>query len=179
MIGAVVAVLILAALGGAYFLGKGGFNANSPTPQPTTVTQTTSASSPSPTTSSAQTEAPKANSSAVIASIQDGITSKNYAAIGSYMVNPVSVVLYATECCQPQTPDKAALQLEYLSSATDPWNFADNNPIAAQLRAKSDFFKNATVIGTSANSYAVAFTLNADNKISAIALVADYKLITQ
>jgi len=181
LIGAIVAVLIIAALGGAYFLGKGGFGSSKPTstPQPTTVTQAVSSSTPSPTVSSAQMEQPKANASAVIANIQDGVTSKNYAALASYMVNPVGVVLYASECCAPQTPDKAAAQLEYLNSATPPWNFQDSNPIAAQLRAKSDFFKNATVIGTASNGYSVGFTLNDQNKISAIVLVADYKLITQ
>lgn len=181
MIGAVIAVVIIAALGGAYYLGRGGFSVQkqTPTPQPTTVTQSVSAASPSPTPAMAQKEEPKVSANQVIASITDGVTSKNYAAIASYMLDPVGVVLYASECCEPQTPDKAAKQLEYLSSGTPPWNFADNNPIAAQLRAKSDYFKNATVIGTASNGMTVGFTLNADNKISAIVLVADYKLITQ
>lgn len=170
---------IIVALAGAYFLGKGQFiNKANPTPQPTTVTQAMASPSSIP-LNTAQKEEPKANQSTVIANIQDAVTSRNYAALATYMVNPVGVVLYASECCEPQTPDKAAAQLDYLNSATPPWNFQDSNPIAIQLRAKSDFFKNATVIGTASNGYAVGFTLNDQNKISSIALVSDYKLITQ
>ena len=181
LIGAVVAILVIAALGAAYLLGKGGIGLTktSSTPQPTTVSQTVVTATPTPVVAMAQKEEPKTSNSQVIESIIAGVTSKDYAAIASYMVNPVGVILYASECCEPQTPAKAAQQLDYLSSGTPPWNFTENNPIAAQLRAKSDFFKNATVIGTASNGMTVGFTLNAQNKITDIVLVADYKLITQ
>jgi len=180
LIGAVAAIAIIAALAGAYFLGKGRISvpAVSPTPQATTVTQTTGGDA-TPTPATVGSKDDFVNPSATIAQIESSVSSKNYQALEAYMASSVDVILYASECCGPSSALQATQQLDYLNSATPPWNFNDNNPIVAQLRAKSDFFKNATVIGTSANSYAVGFTLNAENKISAIALVADYKLITQ
>ena len=170
-----------AALAGAYFWGRGQLpgSAATPTVQPTTVSQTTTVASASPSPDTAQKEDVKVSSSKTIAQIEASIASKNYQALEAYMADSVNVILYASECCGPRSALQATQQLDYLNSATPPWNFADNNPIAAQLRAKNpESFKDA-VIGTSSNRYVVGFTLNNDNKIASIVLLADYELITK
>lgn len=181
LVGGVVALVLVVALSGAYFWGRGKLPDSSatPVPQPTTVSQTTAVASASPSPDTAQKEDAMVGQSKTIAQIEASIASKNTQALESYMASSVNVVIYATECCGPLTALAATKQLDYLSSATPPWNFKDNNPIAAQLRAKSDFFKDATVIGTASNGYAVGFTLDDQAKIKSVALVADYKLITQ
>lgn len=178
--GSIVTLVVIIVLAGAYFLGKGQLplSGNSPTPQATTVSQSVASStSPSPIASGAQKEDVMVSPDNTIENIIAGVSSRDWAAIASYMTSQVGMVLYATECCAPQTPDQAAAQLDYLNSATPPWNFKENNPIAAQLRAKSEYFKDATVIGTASNKYAVGFTLNNQAKITTVVLLADYDLI--
>lgn len=181
LIGSLVTLVIIAAVGGAYLAGRGqlpGAVKASPTPESSTAIQATATPSPASTPAGAQKEDVMVNPSKTIAQIEASVSSKNYQALEAYMTSSVNVVVYASECCGKLTATKATAQLDYLSSATPPWNFKDNNPIAAQLQAKSDYFKGA-VIGTASNRYAVGFKLNSDNKISDIALVADYELITK
>src|SRR3989338_4736377 len=46
--------------------------------------------------------------------IEASVNSKNTQAMATYMTNPVSVILQATERCGEQTPDEAVAQLSYV-----------------------------------------------------------------
>lgn len=180
LIGSVATIILIAVIGAAYFAGRGqlpisfGKDVQSPTPV------SFASANPSPTNSASfQIEEPVGNFNKTAAQIEPSIASKNYKALESYMAESVNVILYASECCGVQTPTEATLQLDYLSGGTPPWNFKDNNPIASQLRAKSDYFKKATVTGTASNRYAVGFTIDNKGKITDIILLADYELITK
>ena len=181
LIGSVVTIVVAAALAGAFYLGKGQMPLGraDTEPKPTTVTQFIEPTNVPAPSASPQVEDKASGAGGVAENIEAGVVSKDYAAIASYMNNKVNVVLYATECCGLVSAIDAAKQLDYLSSATPPWNFKENNPIALKLRDNSDFFKEATLIGTASNGYAVGFTLDDQAKIKFIVLVADYKLITQ
>lgn len=180
-------VLLLAIVsGGAFFLGQNQekffpfFQKPSPTPQPTeaifptsTISQTQSPNSPTPTIK------PKISINDLKANIKDAVSSKNYAALEGYMLDKVSVVLESTECCGAMSKVDVVNQMDYLKSATLPWNFDDANPIAAQLRAAdpSDYGPADSIIGIAANDYVVVFKLNAENKISGITMAVTYKLV--
>ena len=94
------------------------------------------------------------------------------------MTSKVNIALEATECCGDISKADAVKQMGYLNNGTVPWNFADDNPIAAQIVKAIPQFKDY-IIGTSANRYAVAFHLNDKYLIDKVYMVVDYKLITQ
>lgn len=117
------------------------------------------------------------NPSATIASIEDSVKSKNYAALEGYMAENVSVTLASSECCGTLSQSKAISQLSYLDNGTPPWDFTYPNPIETKLRnADPANFKDA-VIGIASNRFAVGFTLNNKYLIDKIFMVIDYKLI--
>lgn len=94
------------------------------------------------------------------------------------MPDTVNVVLEATECCGDLSKVDAINQMDYLNSATLPWNFDDNNPIALALKQKNPAaFPDGVIIGTSANRMLVTFTLNPQKtKITKVYMAVDYKL---
>ncbi len=109
--------------------------------------------------------------------IEAGIKTGDYAAIGSYMVDEVFVALYATECCGPQDREEAVNNLGYIKSGEN-WNFDQENQVAKDLKAKSEYFGPDSFVGVASNEYAIAFKFNEENRISDVAMVASYKLIT-
>ena len=145
-------------------------------PVATTVTSTLG-TSPSPQTTT-QSTADFVNPSATIAAINESIPAKKYGDLSAYMTGQVNLVMEATECCGDVPKADAIKQMSYLNGGTGPWNFADDNPIAAQIVKAVPQFKDY-IIGTSANRYAVAFHLNDNYLIDKVYMVVDYKLITQ
>lgn len=177
-----IVVLVVLVGGGAYFLGSK--NAQIPTPSPSpsasTATQPLSTASPSPSPSPSVSPSPKATiSPALLENIKASIVSKNTAALEGYMSENVNVVIEASECCGNLTAVEAVKKLDYIVSATEPWNFADNNPITVQLKQKHpQTFPDDAVIGTSDNHMVVAFTLNQNKtKIEKEYMAIDYKLL--
>jgi hypothetical protein len=95
------------------------------------------------------------------------------------MTPTVSVIKYATSCCGPLTKTRAIEEMAYLSGAIGPWDFTMTNPVLAKLEAADpDNFKDAYV-GTSANYYAVGFTLGDNFLIEKVFITNDYRMITE
>jgi len=161
-IAGILSALTLVGIGaGAYFLGKNTGNSNksviSPTPQSNTNLRI-----PSPISVITPTVAPQGVDKT---NIEAAVKSKNYAALSTYMTNPVSVRIEATECCQPMTPDDAASELKYLDNAKGNWNF-NNEAVITGLEASFPESYGNAIIGVSSDNYLVGFQLNAQNYIS-------------
>jgi hypothetical protein len=131
-------------------------------------TQPTTTPTPKPTISPALKE-----------NITAAINTMNTAALEGYMTNPVTVVLAASEFGGPRTPTQAVSDLNYLSSATGPWNFNLSTPQlnAYKAGAYSQYFGDNTIVGKSANDYVVSFAINDSGKISVIFIAANASLL--
>ncbi len=107
------------------------------------------------------------------------LTSKNTAALESYMANEVFVVLESTECCGSMTKVKAIEQLDYLKEAQAPWNFDQTNETIKKLKEEdpNDYGPESTYVGIAANEYVAAFKINEDNRITGITMAVTYKLV--
>jgi hypothetical protein len=107
------------------------------------------------------------------------INTMNTAALEGYMANPVTVVLAASEFGGPRTPTQAIGDLNYLSSATSPWNFNLSLPVLNAYKAGSysQYFGDNTIVGKSANDYVVSFAINDNGKISVIFIAANASLL--
>jgi hypothetical protein len=120
---------------------------------------------------------PTASPSAAQSQIKAALTSKNYAALESYMNENVSFILYASECCGEITATEAASQLSYLDSATAPWDFDQNNPIITKVKTQYASEYGSLFIGIASNEYLAAFGFGENGKINIIKLAVTYKLL--
>lgn len=120
---------------------------------------------------------PLASASAVQSNIEAAVTSKNYSALGSYMTENVSFVLYASECCGQITAQEAVSQLSYLDTAIAPWDFDQTNPAVVQIKTQNAQEYGDLYIGLSSDDMMAAFGLDEENKISIIKVSASYKLL--
>lgn len=129
-----------------------------------------------PTPSPSQSPSPQASQKQVKENIQAAINSKNFAAISTYTTTPkVNVSLMSSECCQPQTPDEAVKQIEYIKDGV-PMDFNQENPTIKNLKAKNPELADA-FIGISQNKEQLAaFKFDDRNKISWIQLAITWKL---
>lgn len=108
--------------------------------------------------------------------IKAALDSKNTAAFASYVTNPVSYVLAASEYGGDISPDEAAISLEYTHSATGPWEFVDASDYASGDYA-TYFDKKAMAI-KSADGMVVAFDFSCDgSKITSIFVAPNEDLL--
>lgn len=175
----ILLVVVAAVAVGAYYFGTKNSSQvpSAATPVPTLKTIINSSLPPSPTPVSSASASPS-TSLMLLENIKAAVVSKNTAALEGYMTDQVNVIIEATECCGILTKANAIKEMDYLNTATLPWNFDDNNPIAAELRAKNPTaFPEGIILGTSGNRMLVTFTLNADRtKIEKVYMAIDYKL---
>ena len=121
-------------------------------------------------------------SKALLENVPAAINTMNTAALEGYMAPTVNVILAASEGIGPQTPVQAVKALDYLNSATEPWNF--NLPSSTLSIYKNNqyygkYFGNNTIVGKSANGYVVAFGVNSSGKIDTIFMAVSEDLLTQ
>lgn len=119
-------------------------------------------------------------SATVKANVEAAISSKNTAALESYMADSVKVIIAASEGIGDRTPVQAVNDLDYLNSATDPWDF--DLPAATiddwQTGDYASYFPDTLrVIGRSSNSYVVVFKFNASEKITDIFMAVNDDLL--
>ncbi len=107
--------------------------------------------------------------------VQSAVNSKNYQALVGYMQKQkVNFIIMSSSCCEPQTPDDAAVKLDYAKDGT-PFDFNQNTTLIKSLKAKNDRLANA-YIGLSQNKeHLVAFTIDANNQITQIEVSVSYK----
>jgi hypothetical protein len=147
-------------------------------PVEVTINKSTTQKQSAPTTSPTSQPLIYVNPSVVIDAIETAVPAKKWTDLLPFMVSKVNLVKYATSCCGLITSSQAVSELAYLNSATSPWNFSENNPIALSLESKDPEHFKEMWIGTSKDYYAVGFKWNDDFMIDKISIVNDYRLIT-
>ena len=110
-------------------------------------------------------------SAEVAANVEDAVSSKNYAAIESYMADSINVIIAASEGIGARTPAQAVNDLKYLDAATNPWDFS--LPFATVTSWRSGDYGRyipltGAMVGRSANGYVVVFSFDSDNNITSI-----------
>lgn len=106
--------------------------------------------------------------------IQDAVNSENTQALGTYMTSPkVNFSLMSTECCEPQTPNEAVAQMDYINDGL-PLDFNQNNPIIKNIKAKKPQFADSYIGVSKTGEQTAIFTIDANNKISDIQLSVSY-----
>lgn len=112
--------------------------------------------------------------------VQAAVSSQNYAALESTMASTVKVIIAASEGVGDRTPVQAVKDLEYLNSATLPWDF--DLPSATITDWQSGdyaayFPEDSRIIGRAAGGQVVAFTFNASGKITTIFMSVSDELL--
>jgi hypothetical protein len=136
------------------------------------------AAQPQATTTPTPTPSPTIPAS-LVENVSAAISSGNTAALEGYMANSVMVVYAATEYAGARTPAQAVADLNYLSSATDPWDFGLSAATIFSYKSGDygQYFQGNIIVGKSANNYVVSFTINASNKISTVFIAGDAGLL--
>jgi len=95
------------------------------------------------------------------------------------MLTPkIDFSLMSSECCEPMTPQEASDQLSYIDKGI-PLDFNQEADLVKNLKEKNSQLAD-TFIGISKNGEQLAaFTIDSQNKISAIQLAVTYKLYNQ
>lgn len=105
--------------------------------------------------------------------LTEAVSDKKYALLTEYLESEVEVIIPATKCCGKVSAQEAMVQMDYINNALRPWVFDDSNPKIAALRTQLMGF-DRSVIGISANNYAVVFGLSSSNRIEKIRLSIEY-----
>ena len=107
--------------------------------------------------------------------LKAAVNSKDYAAIASYVTTPtVDFSLMSSGCCEPSKPQDVPQQMEYISDGT-PMDFNQNNPQILHIKEKKPEFANSFIGVSKTDKHVAVFTLNAQNKVSAIQLSLSYE----
>lgn len=111
--------------------------------------------------------------------IETNTNTQNYEGLKELMTIPtVNFTIYASECCQPQTPQEAIDQIKYIDDGA-PFFFDQTTDIVKNLKAKNPSLAN-TYIGVSKDQeHMVAFTLDNQNQITKIEVSVSWKLYEQ
>jgi len=111
--------------------------------------------------------------------IKAALDTKNTAVFASYTSNPVKFVVAASEKGDNETPDQAAVSMEYTHSATGPWNFSLPAATISGYDAGfyTDYFDTNTYVGKAASGMVAAFDFDCNGKISQIFVAADASLL--
>lgn len=93
-----------------------------------------------------------------------------------YMAEQISVLLYATECCQPMSKTDAIEQIDYINEGL-PITFDQNNTTIVNLKAKNPQLANTYIGISQTKEHSIAFTIDpATNKITKIKMSVSWKL---
>lgn len=111
--------------------------------------------------------------------IKAALDTENTAAFATYTSNPVRFVLAASEKGGNETPDEAAVSLEYTHSATGPWDFSLPEATLDGYDAGfyTDYFDANTYVGKAASGMVAAFDFDCSGKINQIFVAADEELL--
>lgn len=123
----------------------------------------------------------KAPSQSLKDNIHDAISSKNTAALQGYMASSVKVVIAASGHSATDTPAQAVTELDYLSSATSPWDFNISAATLTSWKAHfyGQYFSSTSYAGKAASGQVVSFDFDCDGKISQIFMAASDDLLIQ
>lgn len=112
-------------------------------------------------------------------SIETNVNTQNYEGLINLMTKPtVNFTIYASECCQPQTPQEAIDQLKYVDEGT-PFLFDQTTNTVKNLKAKNPNLANTYIGISKSKEHMIAFTIDKDNMISKIEVSVTWKLYEQ
>mgnify|MGYP001496409421 CR=1 FL=1 len=103
------------------------------------------------------------------ANIRDAVTSGNTAAIEGYLADPVQFIIMSSECCGPLMPTDAVAELNYIASATPPWDFNLPPATVAEWRTNQYYgslFTGDDITGRAADGSIVQFGVSGDRIVS-------------
>ena len=165
----IFAVLLAVSIYLLYLTGQ--LTKQNSTPSPTAIVQSSPSEQPTPT--------PIQNLALTRKAIEENINDKNYQGLIPYMLTPkIDFFLMSSECCEPMTPQEASDQLSYIDEGI-PLDFNQEADLVKNLKSKNPQLAD-TFIGISKNGEQLAaFTIDSQNKISAIQLAVTYKLYNQ
>jgi len=134
-------------------------------------------------TSSSTTTTTACNSTPTTAlkdTIHDAISSGNTAALEGYMASSVTVVIAASEKGGAESAAEAVADLNYVSSATDPWNFniAAGTLTAWKAGSYKQYFTSTSYQGEAASKQAISFDFDCNGKINKIFMSVSSDLLT-
>lgn len=111
--------------------------------------------------------------------IKAALDSKNTAVFATYTSNPVTFVIAASEKGGAETPDQAAVDMDYANGATGPWDFGLAQATIDSYKAGfyKDYFGTNTYVGKAASGRVVSFDFDCNGKIKTIFLAADASLL--
>lgn len=107
------------------------------------------------------------------------ITSGNTAALEGYMAASVHVVIAASEGVFDHTPTEAIADLNYISSAIEPWDFEHDEATLTDYASGDykDYFHDNSVVGVSADLMVVVFNFDSNGDISEIFMAVSADLL--
>lgn len=143
----------------------------SPSPITTSQPQATPQLTQTPTPSPLLTQALTQNA------IKTNINAKNYEGLATYMTNPVSVILQASECCGPKTPAEAIDQMSYINSGI-PFDFDQESPTIKNLKVKNSQLADKFIGISKGSEYLISFEIDDDSKIFGILMSVSWKLFS-
>lgn len=113
--------------------------------------------------------------------IKAALNTKNTAVFATYVTDPVTFVLAASEQGGEQSAADTAQSMAYTHSATGPWDF---NLSAATLASYEvgfykDYFDDTTYVGKAASGMVASFDFDCDGKIKQIFISADDDLLLE
>lgn len=121
----------------------------------------------------------KATSDNVKASIETG----NTAALLDVFASQVNYAIAATEAQGVHTAEQAVKDLDYLDSATGPWNFdlpqSELDDYADSIYYGKYFPAKNGMVGKSADGKLVSFIFNSDNKITTLFMSIDADIVKE
>lgn len=91
------------------------------------------------------------------------------------MTDPVNLILQATECCGPRTPDEAVNQMSYINEGI-PFDFNQESETTKSLKAKNPELAEKYIGISTGTEHLIAFGINNQNKISDIRISVSWKL---
>ncbi len=112
-------------------------------------------------------------------SITSSITSGNTAALESYLANPSSVILAASEGVGPRTPTQAVADISSFISGSSDWNFLLPNIETKAFAAGfyKQYFPDDAIIGKASNNRVISFSPDCTGKIKTVFLATDSSLL--
>ena len=134
-------------------------------------------SEPSPSLSPSPSPSPFLTRLSTQNAVKTNMASKNYQGLVAYMTDPVNLILQATECCGPRTPDEAVNQMSYIDEGV-PFNFDQGNDTIKNLKAKNPELADKYIGISTITEHLIAFDINDQNKISDIRISVSWKLFS-
>lgn len=178
-----ITIIIAAIIGGVLYIGNTGQKVNEQAKQITTLeSQLRSAQQTNldlnrqiatlPGITIGLTQAEQNN---VIAAI----TSGTYAAIKPFFIENTLVILAGSDGIGRRTPEQTVKDLDYLSKASQPWNFALDTETLDNYRDGdyAQYFPEGAIIGKSADGKVVSLSTTTTGQISVVFMAPDESLL--